>query len=168
MNHSQCWQDYVCAVPPRPFLIGPRKQFDFDLDSAWYGKVDLLFKIHVRTDSGDLMECSLALLSTLFDFAPHSQPRTWWSNTSHSQTKLVYLPAMPNPVLYIVPVTHILSRLPLIPAGETGTIPHGTSIRLCPRGIVDSALSPGSGSQLFYINTWAMQWPTDYPSTGSQ
>ncbi len=23
---------------------------------------------------------------------------------------------------------------------------------------------PGSGSPLFYINTWAMVWPNDYPA----
>ena len=31
-----------------------------------------------------------------------------------------------------------------------------------PMGICDRVDSPGSGSRLFYINTWAMIWPTDY------
>ena len=44
--------------------------------------------------------------------------------------------ACPEPVLYIVPITQILGRLPLVPAGGTGTIPHGTSTRLCPCGTV--------------------------------
>ena len=167
-QHSLNRLDFVCTVPPRPFLQGPRKKFDFNLDSAWYGRVELLFKVHVRTDSGDVMECKCAALSTLYDFDPSGPAKTWWQNTSHDQTKLVYLPVMPEPVLYIVPITHILGRLPLIPAGETGTIPHGTASRKFPRGKADSALSPGSGSPLFYINTWAMQWPSDYPTSGSQ
>ena len=167
-QHSLNRLDFVCTVPPRPFLQGPRKTFDFNLDSAWYGRVELLFKVHVRTDSGDVMECKCAALSTLYDFDPSGPAKTWWQNTSHDQTKLVYLPVMPEPVLYIVPITHILGRLPLIPAGETGTIPHGTASRKFPRGKADSALSPGSGSPLFYINTWAMQWPSDYPTSGSQ
>ena len=34
----------------------------------------------------------------------------------------------------------------------------------CPRGACDCAGRLGSGSPLFYINTWAMIWPTDYPA----
>ncbi len=26
---------------------------------------------------------------------------------------------------------------------------------------------PGSGSPLFYINTWAMVWPNDYPAVAT-
>ncbi len=44
----------------------------------------------------------------------------------------------------------------------------GATSRKFPRGKADSALSPGSGSPLLYINTWAMQWPSDYPTGGSQ
>ncbi len=32
-----------------------------------------------------------------------------------------------------------------------------------PRGICDREGWPGSGSPLYYINTWAMIWLTDYP-----
>jgi hypothetical protein len=32
-----------------------------------------------------------------------------------------------------------------------------------PRGICDRKELPGYGSKLYYINTWAMIWPTDYP-----
>jgi hypothetical protein len=38
-----------------------------------------------------------------------------------SGTKQLYLPE--KPVVYIVPITSILGRLPLIPAGDHGTIP---------------------------------------------
>jgi hypothetical protein len=82
------------------------------------------------------------------------------------RTKLLYLPA-PAPVVYIVPLSHILGRLPLLPAGDYGTIPRSMSHRkdACfPRGICDRQGQPGSGSPLYYINTWAMTWPTDYPA----
>ena len=32
------------------------------------------------------------------------------------------------------------------------------------RGVCDRRGEPGSGSPLYYINTWAMVWPTDYPA----
>ena len=66
-----------------------------------------------------------------------------------------------------VPLSHILGRLPLLPAGNYGTIPRSMSLRkdACfPRGACDRTGRLGSGSPLFYINTWAMIWPTDYPA----
>ena len=160
-HHSLNRQDFVSAVPPRPFLQGPRKKIDFDLDSAWYGRPGK----GGYTSEQIVVTSWSASVSTLYDFDPSGPAKTWWQNTSNNQTKLVYLPVMPEPVLYIVPVTHILGRLPLTPAGETGTAPHGKAF---PRGKAVSTLSPCSGSLLFYINTWAMQWPSDYPASGSQ
>ncbi len=29
-----------------------------------------------------------------------------------------------KPVLYVIPVEHILGKLPVVPVGDTGTIPH--------------------------------------------
>ena len=68
-------------------------------------------------------------------------------------------------VLYVVPLSHILGKLPLVPAGDDGTIPwnmHGRKAACYPRGVCDRQGSPGSGSPLFYINSWAMIWPVDY------
>jgi hypothetical protein len=52
------------------------------------------------------------------------------------------------------------------PAGDIRTIPlsmAGRRNQSYPLGkCFDDADSPGSGSILFYINTWAMPWPTDY------
>ena len=71
-----------------------------------------------------------------------------------------------KPVLYIVPITSILGRLPLIPAGDHGTIPaalRGSKRDLFPLGKCDEDRQPGTGSKLFYISSWAMCWPTDHP-----
>ena len=95
--------------------------------------------------------------------------RTWWPSTAAQiGTKLLYLPS-PAPVVYIVPLSHILGRLPLLPAGNYGTIPrsmsHPSRKDTCfPRGICDRQGQSGSGSPLYYISTWAMTWPTDYPA----
>jgi hypothetical protein len=85
---------------------------------------------------------------------------------------MLHLPS-PDPVVYVVPLSRILGKLPLIPAGDYSTIPqimhwHGhTGKEACYKwGVCDwrGAGEPCSGSPLYYINTWAMVWPTDYPA----
>ena len=94
----------------------------------------------------------------------------WWPSTAQIGTKLLYMPSQ-DPVVYVVPLSHILGRLPLLLAGNYGTIPRNMSGRkdACfPRGRCDGRGAPGTGSFLFYIrvNSWAMTWPTDYPAGG--
>ena len=60
-----------------------------------------------------------------------------------------------------------LGRLPLIPAGDTGTVPHsmhGVMPASYPGGECDKKDQPGTGSALFYINSWAMVFPSDHPA----
>jgi hypothetical protein len=89
----------------------------------------------------------------------------WWRQVAYSGTKLLYQPE-PKPVVYIIPVKNILGRLALVPYGAHGTIPydwhplqrsHSSYHGL---GVCDSDAQgrPGSGSRLFYINSWAMIW----------
>ena len=76
-----------------------------------------------------------------------------------------YLPA-PEPRVWTVSVTSILVGLPLVPVGDTGTIPFSMASKqqaYFPEGTCDRANAPGSGSKLSYINTWAMVWPSDHP-----
>ncbi len=78
---------------------------------------------------------------------------------------LLYQPE-PKPVVYIVPIQNILGRLALAPIGEHGTIPYdwrhlqGSHYD---RGVCDLPNRQGSGSKLFYINSWAMIWSSDHP-----
>jgi hypothetical protein len=51
----------------------------------------------------------------------HRRVPTWWKEAGVSGTKQLYQPE--KPVVYIVPITSILGRLPLIPVGDHGTIP---------------------------------------------
>ena len=122
-------------------------------------------RVHDRTDSGSLEECKCAMIETLWDFCP-GQKRQWWPSTAQIATKILYLPG-PDPVVYVVPLSNILGRLPrpLVPAGNTGTIPYSMRNRkeACYEyGICDRDGEPGSGSPLFCINSWAMIWPTDH------
>ena len=88
----------------------------------------------------------------------------WWREAGISGTKQLYQPG-PEPVIYIVPVTAILGRLALAPAGEHGTIPAFmlATPSAYPKGKCDEAGRPGTGSKLYYINSWAMSWPSDHP-----
>ena len=76
-----------------------------------------------------------------------------------------------NYINYILPIQNILGRLALAPYGEHGTIPHewhhlqGSHY---PRGVCDSPNRPGSGSKLFYINSWAMIWSSDHPRVATK
>jgi len=92
----------------------------------------------------------------------------WWRQVAYSGTKLLYQPE-PKPVVYIVPVKNILGRLALVPYGEHGTIPydwHALQRSHYPRGVCDARDRPGSGSRLFYINSWAMIWSSDHARSG--
>ena len=66
-------------MPPPPFFEGTRAEFDVTLDSCWYGRVLLLFRIRVKTDEKDrnsrsvLMDCDCALMDSLYDDAPDSR-----------------------------------------------------------------------------------------------
>ena len=51
----------------------------------------------------------------------HRTIPSWWREAGESGPKQLYQPE--KPVVYIVPITSILGRLPLIPAGDHGTIP---------------------------------------------
>ena len=88
----------------------------------------------------------------------------WWRRVAFAGTKQVYH-ASPKPVIYIVPAQSILGRLALVPVGEHGTIPHSlhansSAFKL---GKCDERGLPGTGSKLFYFNSWAMIWPSDHP-----
>jgi hypothetical protein len=85
--------------------------------------------MRIRTDAGRTKECQCELIETLYDYCP-GQAKMWWPSTAQIGTKRMYLPS-PEPVVYVVPLSHILGKLPLIPAGDHCTIPrsmHGRNI----------------------------------------
>ncbi len=45
-----------------------------------------------------------------------------WLKSVGSQ--IIYELDHKKPVLYVIPIEHILSKLPVVPVGDTGTIPH--------------------------------------------
>ena len=61
--------DFVFFIPPRPFYTGRRRDFELSLDDAWYGRVSLLFKMHFRTDRGEIREVECAMIDVFFNYA---------------------------------------------------------------------------------------------------
>ena len=159
-----CSQDFVFFIPPPPHYHGSLAAFSPAIQQCWYGRVNLIFKMRIRTDADQIKECQCALIETLYDYCP-GQSKNWWPSTAQIGTKIMYLPS--EPVVYVVPLSHILGKLPLVPAGDHGTIPrsmHGRKEACYRLGVCDRQGIIGSGSPLFYINTWAMVWPNDYPA----
>ena len=91
----------------------------------------------------------------------------WWRRVAFAGTKQVYHASQKH-VIYIMPAQSILGRLALVPVGDHRTIPrslHANSSAF-KRGKCDERGLPGTegvGSKLFYINSWAMIWPSDHP-----
>ena len=75
-------------------------------------------------------------------------------------SKLVYERKENKQVLYVVPIASILGRLALVPAGDTGTIPHSMRSESAsyPGASCDSRPGAGDGSRWWYVNTWALTW----------
>jgi hypothetical protein len=62
-----------------------------------------------------------------------------------------------KPILYVIPTESILGKLPVIPVGDTGTIPH--KIRDLFRGAPgDSREGSGDGCRMWIVNSWALGW----------
>ena len=100
-----------------------------------------------RKTAGSLAE---TLQCNILHHRDRSTP-PWWRETGESGTKQLYQPE-PKPVVYIVPITSILGRLPLIPVGDHSTIPAAMSNRkreLFEYGKCDEVGHPGNGSKLY-------------------
>jgi hypothetical protein len=76
------------------------------------------------------------------------------------QSTIVYERRESVQVLYVVPVSSILGRLPLVPVGDTGTtlfqIRGESADFLCESS---DKTQPGSdGCQWWYVSSWALSW----------
>jgi hypothetical protein len=115
-------QDYVFFILPPPHYRGTPFSFSPSIYECWYGRVNLIFKMRVCTDGGRLKQCQCALIETLYDYCPSSHAKPWWPSTAQVGTKLLYLP-MPDPVLYVMPLSHILGNCPWFQPETTAPFP---------------------------------------------
>ncbi len=75
-------------------------------------------------------------------------------------TVIVYERRVEKQVYYVLPILSILGKLPVVPVGDTGTIPF--SKRRHAEEFVDAAFdsreSAGDGSRWWYVNVGALSW----------
>ena len=78
------------------------------------------------------------------------------------QSAIVYERREQAQVLYVIPVSSILGRLPLVPVGATGTIPFDMRKESAdfPGAACDKTKDGGDGCRWWYVNSWALGWGT--------
>ena len=65
-----------------------------------------------------------------------------------------------KPILYVVPIQSILGKLPLVPVGDTSSIPH--SMHNAFSGAPgDRRPGAGDGCRMWFVNSWALGWSRD-------
>ena len=83
---------------------------------------------------------------------------TEWLLACHSRVVCERRPD--NQVFYVLPVESILGKLPVVPVGDTGTIPY--CMRQHAEDFVGAAFDTrkgaGDGSRWWYINMWTFSW----------
>ena len=75
-------------------------------------------------------------------------------------SRVVYELDHTNPILYVILIQSILGKLPVVPVGDTGTIPH--HLRHHFSGAPgDSRPGSGDGCRMWFVNSWALGWSRD-------
>ena len=67
-------------------------------------------------------------------------------------------------ILYVIPISSMLGKLPTVRAGDTGTIPYryrGTNRFNRNITRADSAQGSGNGSPINFVNSRALGWSCD-------
>ena len=115
----------------------------------------LLFSFVSNHDQG-CQQHDCAFVSVLEEYT--GRRRHSWLEQADS--KMIYERKNNQQVLYVVPITSILSKLPVVPVGDSGTIPHSMRAEAAefPGASCDSRPGQGDGSRLWYVNSWAMAW----------
>ena len=75
-------------------------------------------------------------------------------------SRVVYELDYKKPVLYVIPIQSILGKLPVVPVGDTGTIPHRmrNAFKSAPG---DRRPGAGDGCRMWFVNSWALGWSRD-------
>ncbi len=77
-------------------------------------------------------------------------------------TVIVYERRVERQVFYVLPIKSILGELPVVPVGDTGTIPFSQRRLGHAEDIVyaafDSKEGAGDGSRWWYVNVGALSW----------
>ena len=171
--YKRNWKQLVGIIPPEENTAIPFE--DFDLGNSehrkemWVGRVELLFHATFKNSEGSRFEYALALVSCLYDF---EHPSAMGPLQRKAGARTFYVPSIPWTI--VIPVNHILGRVPLMRLYLEGstqpTIPrslardkaayfeHGCADRAGHDGV-------GSGSRLFELNVHLWQYGRPQPRT---
>ena len=164
-------QDLVFVRPP-----DAGKDFRLSINTVWYCRALLLFSFHTSTDSGfKRHDCAFVSLLWEYDadlpgakffwihlYSSNSSDFSWFPTEwlLDCRSRIVCERKQDNQVFYVLPVKYILGKLPVVPVGDTGTIPY--SMRQHAQDFVGAAFDTregaGDGSRWWYLNTWALSW----------
>ena len=75
-------------------------------------------------------------------------------------SRVVYELDHKNSILYVVLIQSILGKLPVVPVGDTGTIPHHLRHHF-PGAPGDRRPGSGDGCRMWFVNSWALGWSHD-------
>ena len=143
-------------------------QMQFVKDEIWIGSTLLMFSVRVQTDD-DLDKC--AADPTHIYFTPLDLVMMECFKRAAlpdlEEGHLVYGLPQPEAVVYVTSLDLLVGRVSMQPYGDTGTVTYNM-LHLKGRGKplgewarVDRKDHPGTGSPLYHLNTWAMNWAND-------
>ena len=152
-------QDFVFVRPPG----NDPEQFHPDPDNVWYGQCLLSFSVIVQGDKPeDRFMCKLVLFSKLEPFN-HEVPRPEQDWMDMIESRMLYELDPRLPRLFVLPISSVLGKVPLVRAGHTGTIPYSMrgeakERRYYPGAKCDTKEGAGDGCRVWFVNMYAMKW----------
>jgi hypothetical protein len=170
-------QDVVAVIPPHPYYTEAKDKFDieeaYEADDLWFARLHLLFRCDFRETAGigkgTVRPLDLALITTFENF-PSSD-----GLAERAGCKVLYDPT-PVPCVYVVPVSNILCRAPLMPyfvhGSASNTLPNswrgpvdpsGGLRKDGPPGRGGTGLTGGKGSKLYQVNVWLWSFGRPIP-----
>jgi hypothetical protein len=145
-----------------------RPNIQFNSENMWCGRVIQLLSFKFRSEiSEEPIKCECAYVHWLYDYTPQ---RGEHKSSLERGIKILY--ESDPPVVHLIPVNFIMGKLPVVKVGDCGRIPHhmdGTRVmaRHNKWGMTDTLNEQGKvvpcGSQLYYVNEFAMTWSTEMP-----
>jgi hypothetical protein len=172
MTYGRNFSQYVTAIPPKKYTGISFRRFNVaDVEhrqKLWFGRVELFFRCSFKSSGGRVFDVDLALISFLYDF---KCPAAMTILQREAGARMFYEPD--RPWLIVLPINHILGRVPLmkvyLEGSDSPTIPSSLARFKQPyfrHGHADRASSSkGTGSRLFMLNVHMWQYGRPQPRT---
>jgi hypothetical protein len=169
--YGKNFSQYVAVVPPKKYTRISFARFDMANEEhkslLWYGRVELFFRATFKNSGGRMFDVDLALLSFFYDFKCPVAMRILQKKAG---AQIFYEPD--TPWLIVLPINHILGRVPLMKAfldgSDSPTIPSSLAryrTIYFRHGHADRSGRQGGGSRLFMLNVHMWQYGRPQPRT---